>query len=335
MSLTCRSAGVTLAVDAPKGPWRRRLCEAGAGQMAEGMPGTSTDIHVCVEDGAGPFPLNDMDPLTQGAWAGAGCVVMEDACASGLDLRVTTGALCLVVEVRPRPRPSQRGLAMLAPARAHLLWRAAMLQYPAMWWAGVKGGVPLHVSALSVDGEGVVLAGPGGVGKSTLVADAMRGGGAQAVSDNLCVCFGRSLFGVLEPLRTADGTGRRMPHGRRETVWTARLEHVVAGRIVVLRRGSETEVDMVPMRGVAAARVIAAGTYAAGELRRYWAFASTLALGTGLGPAHPPVVGTAGDLVRGITCSEVQLPTIPGVHLSDLIAGSRPVSLGTQLPTGV
>jgi len=286
------------------------------------MPGESTDIHVRVELGAGPFPLDDMDPLTRGAWAGGGCVVIEDACASGLDLRLTTGADRLAVEVRPRPRFSQRGLALLAPARTQLLWRAAMLQYPVLWWAGVKGGVPLHVSALSLDGEGVVLAGPGGVGKSTLMAEATNAG-AQGVSDNLCVGFGSTLYGVLEPLRTAEGTGRRMPHGRRETGWTARLEHVVAGRVLVLRRGSKTEVDMVPMQGGDAARVIAAGTYAAGELRRYWAFASTLALGTGLGPAHPPVVGSASDLARGVPRSEVFLPVIPGTRLTDLIAGSR------------
>jgi hypothetical protein len=142
------------------------------------------------------------------------------------------------------------------------------------------------------------------------------------------------LYGVLEPMRTAGGTGRRMPHGRRETGWTARREQVVAERILVLRRGSESEVDVVPIRGGEAARVIAAGTYAAGELRRYWAFAATLALGTGLGPAHPPVVGSASDLARGIPCSEVQLTATPGVHLVDLIAGSRSVNRVKQLPKG-
>ena len=34
----------------------------------------------------------------------------------------------------------------------------------------------------------------------------------------------------------------------------------------------------------------------AGELRRYWAFAATLALGTGLGGSHPPVEDVAGTL---------------------------------------
>jgi len=333
MSLTCRSGGLTLAVDAPRGPWRKRVAEAFAGQAMEGMPETPTDIYVRVELGAGPFSLHHMDPLTRGAWAGAGCVVMEDACASGLDLRISTDSDCLAVVARPRPRLTQRGLKLLAPARTQLLWRAALLQYPVLWWAGVKGGVPLHVSALSVNGEAVVLAGPGGVGKSTLMAGATRTG-AQAVSDNLCVCFGSTLYGVLEPLRAEGGTGRRMPHGRRESVWTARLERIEAGRILVLCRGSESEVAMVPLRGADAARVIAAGTYAAGELRRYWAFASTLALGTGLGPAHAPVVACAGDLVRGIPCTLVQLPAIPGPGLADLIATFGADGPGKQLPWG-
>jgi len=330
VSVLCRTAGITLAVDAPPGRWHQRAAEACAGQF---IHGTSPDVHVRIEVGAGRFALDGLDPLTRGAWAGGECVVITDACASGVDLRFTTSADCLQVEARPRPRPSQRGLGLLAPARTQLLWRAAMLQYPAMWWAGVRGGVPMHVSALIVDGEGVVLAGPGGVGKSTLLADAMSAG-AQAVSDNLCVCFGSTLYGVLEPRRTAGGAGRRMPHGRRESRWSARREHVVAERVLVLRRGSESEVDMVPIRGGEAARVIAAGTYAAGELRRYWAFASTLALGTGLGPAHPPVVGSAADLVRAIPCSEVQLPATPGTHLADLIPGSRAATGANQLPEG-
>jgi len=333
MSLTCRSGGLTLTVDAPRGLWRKRVAEAFAGQAMEGMPETPTDIHVRVELGAGPFPLDHMDPLTRGAWAGAGCVVMEDACASGLDLRISTDADCLAVVARPRPRLSQRGLKLLAPARTQLLWRAALLQYPVLWWAGVKGGVPLHVSALTVNGEAVVLAGPGGVGKSTLMAEATRTG-AQAVSDNLCVCFGSTLYGVLEPLRAEGGTGRRMPHGRRESVWTARLERIEAGRILVLCRGSESEVAMVPLRGADAARVIAAGTYSAGELRRYWAFAATLALGTGLGPAHSPVVACAGDLVRGMPCSMVQLPAVPGPGPADLIAVLGADGPGKQLPWG-
>ncbi len=330
MSVICRSAGITLAVDAPKGRWRQLVAEACAGQFTHGM---SPDVHVRIEVGAGPFGLKGFDPLTRGAWAGPKCVVMKDACASGVDLRLTVRDECLQVEARPRPRPSQHGLALLAPARTLLLWREAMLQYPVLWWAGLKGGVPMHVSAMVVDGEGVVLAGPGGVGKSTLLADAMSAG-AQAVSDNLCVCIGSTLYGVLEPLRTASGKGRRMPHGRRESGWTTRREHMVAERILVLRRGSDSDVEMVPIRDDEAARVIAAGTYAAGELRRYWAFASTLALGTGLGPAHPPVVGSAGDLASGIPCSEVLLPSTPGVHLLDLIAGPHAGTPAKQLPEG-
>lgn len=330
MSLMCRSAGLTLAIDAPPGRWRQRVAEACAGQFTQGM---SADVHVRIEVGAGPFGLEGLDPLTRGAWAGRGCVVMEDACASGVDLRLTVRDDSLQVEARPRPMPSQRGLALLAPARTLLLWREAILQYPVLWWAGLKGGVPMHVSALVVDGEGVVLAGPGGVGKSTLLVDAMTAG-AQAVSDNLCVCFGSTLFGVLEPLRTASGKGRRMPHGRRESGWMARRENVTAGRILVLRRGSGSDVAMVSIRGREAARVMAAGTYAAGELRRYWAFSSTLALGTGLGPPTPAVVASAGELASGIPCSQVLLPSTPGVHLSDLIAGPRPGTRVKHLPEG-
>ena len=114
-----------------------------------------------------------------------------------------------------------------------------------------------------------------------------------------------------------------MPHGRRESVWPDRLDSINVEQILVLRRGSGSSVVVRPLDAQAAARVIVGGTYAAGELRRYWAFAATLALGTGLGPAHPPITDAATFLARAVPCTEVILPGRLGTRLSDVIGISQ------------
>ena len=48
------------------------------------------------------------------------------------------------------------------------------------------------------------MRGPGGVGKSTLLAAELAGGG-RATSDNLCVSDGREVWGLVEPLRLEVG----------------------------------------------------------------------------------------------------------------------------------
>ena len=62
-----------------------------------------------------------------------------------------------VVRVIARIRPTWRhkGLGALDRSRQVLLHRAAIIQYPALWWAGVRGMAPLHVSAVQVGGAGL------------------------------------------------------------------------------------------------------------------------------------------------------------------------------------
>jgi hypothetical protein len=250
-------------------------------------------------------------------------VILLDACASGLDLTIRPSDSGLDIMARARPGWRHRALGALAPDRRVLLHRAVLVQYPALWWAGVMGRVPLHVSAATVGGFALVLAGPGGVGKSTLVAT-LDGVSDVPVSDNLCVSDGRTVHGLLEPARALGGSGRRMPHGRRESSWARRVDSVVPDAVVVLRRG-DGAADPVVRRldASSAARELVGGTYAAGELRRYWAFAATLALGTGCGPAHPPVAGVAESMARARPAYEVLLPSSPGVTLREIAAQLR------------
>jgi hypothetical protein len=177
--------------------------------------------------------------------------------------------------------------------------------------------VPLHVCAATVSGTGVVLAGPGGVGKSTLLAT--LGASDVAVSDNVCAADVQGVHGLLEPIRDESGDGRRMPHGRRERAWSHRADSLVPQRVIVLRRGTGDGLVVRTAPAGVAARELTAGTYAAGELRRYWAFAATLALGLGRGPAHPPVAAVSEAIADAVPCTLVELPPVPGTTLAQII----------------
>lgn len=363
MDVTARTCGLGVVVRAEDDRWAEFAEEAFGGADCLGDLGDvggveeEPDVVITIERSRRAFDVEAMTPLTRGAFTDGRNVHLIDACGSGLDLLIEpreqhpsraagrpdhserSHRRVLHVTARMRPRPSQHALKLVAPARTHLLFRAALLQYPVLWWAGLGGAVPLHVSAAVVRGRGVVLGGPGGVGKSTLMQTLSVADGSP-LSDNLCTYDGTRLFGLQEPRRvetprgpstgSIGSGGRKMPHGRREQPWDLRAGAVSPGTVLVLRRGAgETPVTR-PLTTAETARVLTAGTYAAGELRRYWAFAATLALGTGLGPAHPPVFGAAMELADSVPCVEVVLPGTPGTPLTTLVElASRRTQVGT------
>jgi hypothetical protein len=307
-------------------PWIARVLTEGAAGQLTSADGTPPDVRVTVERDSAAFDVTGWRVLTRDAWCRPAQVVVRDACSSGLDLRVTTGELTLEVTARWRPSGKGRVAAAVLRSRARLLLRAVLLQYPALWQSQQRGRAPLHASVCGLgaaDDQAVLLAGPGGVGKSTLVHGELRSG-ASSTCDNLCVSDGQYAWGVVEPLRLPaeahDGTGRRMPHGRREAGWPRRAEEMTPGRVVVLTRGGTPGVA--PCDPALAARYLVAGTSMAGELRRYWAFAATLALGTGQGGSHPPVQEIADTLSTTLPCLQVTLGDRPGAPLRELLSAT-------------
>lgn len=110
-----------------------------------------------------------------------------------------------------------------------------------------------------------------------------------------------------------------MPHGRREAPWTGRVDAMQPDLLLVLRRGDAVTTTVVPCPPQDAERSLVAGTFMAGELRRYWAFAATLALGTGLGTVTPHVEQVARALASSLPCREVRLGRYPGAPLAHLL----------------
>jgi hypothetical protein len=292
------------------------IYEGASGALEASAPGAST-MSVDVEAARDSFRVGEWEPLMRGAWRQGREVLIENACSSGLDLLVRPNGRTVDFVARWRPPVRVRATSGMR-SRFHLLLRAVLLQYPAMWWAGTRGRIPLHASMFTAGAMTPLVAGPSGVGKSTLLATEMAEGG-RATSDNLCVTDGVSGWGVVEPLRVEGKSGRRMPHGRREQPLTGRVSTLTPDRVVLLRRGAETTTEVGPCDPDVAARALIGSTYMAGEMRRYWPFAATVAAGTGVGPAHPPICAVSEALTRRLPCVEVVLSTRRDTRLSDVL----------------
>ena len=336
MTAVMVQAGERLLVEC-RPRWLSNIIREACGSALQ--PGTDDDpdIHLVVTDAAAPFELNGWDPLTRGAYHHEGNLVLINACGSGFDLRFTLSPDCrhakIRVEARYRPPIRDRVAALALRSRFHLLTRAVLLQYPALWAAGTRGRMPLHAAALRIGTEVLLLAGPGGVGRSTMLLEALGSSDAAgdtrcACSDNLSVSDGQAVHGLVEPIRIECAGGRRMPHGRGECELPNRAKVLVPDRVVVLRRARGGVPTARPITARRAADVLAAGTYMAGELRRYWAFAATLALATGRGPACPRVTDVATAFAR-LPAVEITLGDRPCPSLVELLATPEHVTLST------
>src|SRR5581483_9355906 len=116
------------------------------------------------------------------------------------------------------------------------------------------------------------------------------------------------------------------PHGRMEVPLAGRVPALDPDRLVGLRRPAPGERPGVrPLPAAGAPRELVAGTYMAGELRRFWPFAATLALATGLGPAHPDVRGVATALAARLPCLEIRVAAGSVAPIGELLqlAGAR------------
>ena len=242
-------------------------------------------ITIDVQAGTAPFDLRGLRTITRGAASNGTRSVLHNACGSGFDLQVETSPQ-LTFTARYRPTKSLLSANMLLRSRFALLAGQTLVHYPALWRAGWRDRVPLHVAVLRSADATPMLAGPGGVGKSTVVAAAL-GDGASVTADNVCAADGADCFGLAEPLRIVTSGRAVTSQGRSENPIPRRVGSLAPDRIVLLERGPDSRFETACPRDVA--RAIVAGTYSAGELRRYWQFAATLALATDIGPAHPPI----------------------------------------------
>ena len=309
------SGGEVVAVDSELA-WVDRLVGRATGHPEPAAPDLTPTVAVRVEASTAPFDRTGLRTITRGGYGDGLHALLRNACGSGFDLLVGTGEQ-LTVTARYRPGLPIRAANRLLSRRFGLLAGQVLVHYPVLWRAGWRGRVPLHASVVRTDAGTPLLAGPGGVGKSTVLARALAAG-ASATSDNLCCADTRSCFGIAEPMRT-DATGARgarTSHDRVEVRLPGRVGELSPDRLVVLERGPRT--DIAPIEPQDAADALVAGTYAAGELRRYWAFAATLALATGRGPAHPPIAEVAAGYAARLSGARVRVGDGQSVSVGQL-----------------
>jgi hypothetical protein len=290
---------------------------------AESSCGDLPNLVLSMERSKERFDTSGCVPITRGVWAtNRREAILESAGGSGFSQLWSIDEDGLRVVNRWTPSVKETAAARLLPARHHALSGQVLVHYPALWLAMQQGFAPLHVSVVEIDGVPVLLAGPGGVGKSSLVSRQLTAGG-RATCDNLAACDGSIAYGLAEPIRLpselTDATGRKTFHGRREHGWEKRMRSLRPELIVVLRRGLQPDPRLRPITESQAARAIVTGTYAAGELRRFWSTAAVLAMATGCGPAHPPIEEVAATLAARLPCLELQLGRQPGAGLAELL----------------
>jgi hypothetical protein len=319
------TCGERLAIGCDVGWVAELVVEGAAGELRDAAP-SSASVEVVVEATRRPFVTAGWQPLTRGASCSGSELVMQNACTSGFDVHVRCSSDTVSFTARWRPPNRERVAALALRARFHLLARAVLLQYPALWWAGTRGRAPLHASGCAMRGAVPLLTAPSGIGRSTLLLGGLEDG-ARATGDNLAVSDGTSVWGLVEPLRVEGAGGRRMPHGRNEAPMAGRVDAVEPDRVLVLRRSDRATAAVRACAPAHAARALVTSTYMAGELRRYWAYAATLAAGTGAGPAHPPVVEVASDLTASLPCSELLLAGAPGARLAELLSEREEVEV--------
>lgn len=322
-----RSAGQRVVIASGPTALANRL-QAASGHS--GWHGTLTghcDVRIELEADRHVFSHAGMVPVTRGAWTdGTGSVLFDSVGGSGHSQRWSIGANGPVVtRSRWHPSMAQAAAAELLRRRQHALEAEVLLHYPTLWSAARHGLAPLHVSVLRVDDVVVVLAGPGGLGKSTMVSVELAHG-AVALCDNLAVTDGVALHGLAEPLRVERGTpvpaqrrtGRAM-HGRQSYDWGPRPAAMVPDVLVVVRRGHSDTPTLRQTTSDVAARSLTAGTFTAGELTRFWPLSATLALATEDQQVLPAVEEAATRLAERLPCFELELGR-PGVALHTVLA---------------
>ncbi len=133
-----------------------------------------------------------------------------------------------------------------------------LLYFPLGWWLERERGWSLiHAAGLTHEGDGVVVAGLPGCGKSTFVWTALARPGWRILSDNLLFTDGEAIYACPEPLHvdaraqalgavpaeSVTTTGRAYSH-RREGFRIAahrRAERATPTRVLFLRRGPRHE----------------------------------------------------------------------------------------------
>lgn len=162
------TAGECLSLTSSLGWVSELIAEGLAGDLQPGeAPDASVVVHVEAE--RRPFDVTGWELLARGAWRRDSEVVIANACTAGFDLYLDCSGDPPRFTYRWRPPARDRAAARVLRSRFHLLARATLLQYPALWRAGMRGRAPLHASGWGSAHSTALVTAQSGIGRSTLV----------------------------------------------------------------------------------------------------------------------------------------------------------------------
>jgi hypothetical protein len=94
-----------------------------------------------------------------------------------------------------------------------------LVQFPVAWYLErTRGWTLLHASAVARGGEAVLVAGPGGAGKTTTCVGLLSHPGVRLVTENLLFTDGRHIFPLREPLRLTGDSLALLADGPRQAL---------------------------------------------------------------------------------------------------------------------
>jgi hypothetical protein len=118
--------------------------------------------------------------------------------------------------------PTAEKLARYPDYRQRKFFKLAryLVHFPVAWHLErTRAWTLLHASAVAADGEAVLVAGPGGAGKTTTCVGLMARAGVRLLTENLLFTDGRHVFPMREPIRlTEDSLALLGEHHRRTLV---------------------------------------------------------------------------------------------------------------------
>jgi hypothetical protein len=124
-----------------------------------------------------------------------------------LQLRFRRRGVQTLFDVDYLYRPDPEKLAQSSDYDQRRFFKLAryLVHFPVAWYLGrVRGWILIHASAVAAGDDAVLIAGPGGAGKTTTCVGLMARPGVRLVTENLLFTDGRHVFAMREPIRLTD-----------------------------------------------------------------------------------------------------------------------------------
>lgn len=191
-------------------PWERADIEVESTWHAESSNGADAPL----------FDVSELDAYGKRMYLGEDELVWTDTFRDKeLQLRFRKQGSALACDVAYRYKPSVKKLAKYPDYEQKKffdLLRYVVL-FPIAWHLRrTRGWELIHASAVAADSGAVLIAGPGGAGKSTTCFALTAQAGMRLMTENLVFCDGEFVYPVCEPIRLTEDSLRLLGDSARE-----------------------------------------------------------------------------------------------------------------------